>query len=188
VVLSGADASEQQVKTLAPGKRILHLATHGIFAKSPCYGAGTHWSSSPLSRSGLALAGASAPPAAVSGEDGILTAEEITALDLRSVEWAVLSACDTGVGEVRTGEGVLGLRRSLLVAGTRTIIMSLWQVEDSIAREWMEHAYRARLSNGEPTAGAMRAAEIALLTARRRAGESTHPFYWAGFVAVGDWR
>ena len=117
-----------------------------------------------------------------------LTAEEITALDLRSVEWAVLSACDTGVGEVRTGEGVLGLRRSLLVAGTRTIIMSLWQVEDSIAREWMEHAYRARLSNGEPTAGAMRAAEIALLTARRRAGESTHPFYWAGFVAVGDWR
>ena len=187
IVLKGAKATESEVKSLAPGKRILHLATHGFFADTPCANSRNRWSDSPLSRTGLALAGASRPSDGAR-EDGILTGEEITALDLRGVEWAVLSACDSGLGEVRTGEGVLGLRRALFVAGTHTIVMSLWQVEDATAREWMERVYRARLHRRQPTASAMRAAERELLSAQRQKQASTHPFYWAGFVAVGDWR
>jgi CHAT domain-containing protein/Tfp pilus assembly protein PilF len=187
VVLTGAKATESEVKSLAPGKRILHLATHGFFADTPCANGGNRWGDSPLSRTGLALAGASRPMDGAR-EDGILTGEEITALDLRGVEWAVLSACESGLGEVHSGEGVLGLRRALFVAGAHTIVMSLWQVDDATARSWMERAYRARLQRRQPTASAIRTAERELLSSRRQEGASTHPFYWAGFVAVGDWR
>ena len=74
-------------------------------------------------------------------EDGILTAEEVAALDLGGVEWAVLSACDTGVGEIKAGEGVFGLRRAFQIAGVRTVIMSLWAVDDQAARRWMRALY-----------------------------------------------
>jgi CHAT domain-containing protein len=120
-------------------------------------------------------------------EDGVLTAEEIATLDLSGVEWAVLSACDTGVGEVRAGEGVLGLRRAFQLAGARTLIMSLWSVEDESAREWMRALYEGRLTDGLSTADAVRHASLAVLNARRQRGETTHPFYWAAFVAAGDW-
>ena len=85
-------------------------------------------------------------------EDGILTAEEIAAMDLNGVEWAVLSACDTGIGPVRAGEGVFGLRRAFQVAGVRTLIMSLWEVEDQSARRWMTTLYDARFVKGLNTA------------------------------------
>jgi len=109
-------------------------------------------------------------------------------MDLSGVEWAVLSACDTGVGEIRAGEGVFGLRRAFQVAGARTLIMSLWSVEDESAREWMRALYKARLQEGLDTAEAVRHASLTVLNARRERDESTHPFYWAGFVAAGDWR
>ena len=188
VLLRGADASEARVKALAPGKRILHFATHGFFLDEPCSAAARGLADSPLLRAGLAFAGANTAVNSDARDDGILTGEEITGLDLRGVEWTVLSACDSGLGEVRSGEGVLGLRRALLVAGTRTIITSLWQVDDVVARRWMEHAYRERLQQTRSTAAAVHAAGIGLLKARRQAGLSAHPFYWAGFVAVGDWR
>jgi CHAT domain-containing protein len=144
---------------------------------------------SPLLRSGLALAGADQRDQAGPGEDdGILTAEEIAALDLSGVEWAVLSACDTGVGEVRAGEGVFGLRRAFQIAGARTLIMSLWSVDDESTREWMTALYEARLRDGLSTAESVRQASLGVLEARRKAGESAHPFYWAAFVAAGDWR
>ena len=72
----------------------------------------------------------------------MLTAEEVAALNLNGVEWAVLSGCDTGVGEVRAGEGVFGLRRAFQVAGARTVIMSLWPVEDQATVRWMTDALR----------------------------------------------
>jgi CHAT domain-containing protein len=143
----------------------------------------------PLVLSGLALAGANRRAAAgPNDEDGILTAEEVAGLNLEGVEWTVLSACDTGLGEVRVGEGVFGLRRAFQVAGVRTVIMSLWPVEDQSALDWMRALYSGRLQKHLATAEAMRDASLTVLRARRAHSQSTHPFYWGGFVAAGDWR
>jgi CHAT domain-containing protein len=140
----------------------------------------------PLLLSGLALAGANLRDAAsLEQEDGILTAEEITALDLRGVEWAVLSGCNTGLGRIDDGEGVLGLRRAFLLAGTHSVIMSLWAVEDETARQWMTALYRARRKQGLRAAEASRAASLSVLRHRRARDESTHPFHWGAFLAVG---
>jgi CHAT domain-containing protein len=139
--------------------------------------------------SGLALAGANHRDRAGPGEeDGVLTAEEIAGLDLTGVEWAVLSACDTGVGAIEAGEGVFGLRRAMQLAGVRTLIMSLWPVDDRSTRQWMNALYGARLVRHLDSAEAVRHAGQSVLAARRAAGESTHPFYWAAFVGAGDWR
>jgi CHAT domain-containing protein len=100
----------------------------------------------------------------------------------------VLSACDTGIGEIRAGEGVFGLRRAFQIAGTRTVIMSLWAVEDESARIWMTSLYQRRFLRGMTTAESVRAASLDVLRERKHRHQSTHPFYWAGFVAAGDWR
>jgi CHAT domain-containing protein/tetratricopeptide (TPR) repeat protein len=197
--LSGAAATEGAVKREATGKRVLHLATHGFFLDGRCASAldATPENSAqqpvlgenPMLLSGLVLAGANQRKAARDGEDdGILTAEEISALDLNGVEWAVLSACDTGAGAVRSGEGVFGLRRAFQMAGARTIIMSLWPVEDQAARRWMTTLYEGRFTKGLTTARAVHQANVRMLAERRAKRQSTHPFYWAGFVAAGDWR
>jgi CHAT domain-containing protein len=104
------------------------------------------------------------------------------------VEGAVLSACDTGLGEVRAGEGVFGLRRAFQVTGVRTTIMSLWSVEDRTTRRWMRALYEGRLAKNLTTADAVREASLTVLRERRAAGQSTHPFFWAAFVAAGDWQ
>ena len=206
-VLVGREASESAFKREAPIHRILHLATHGFFLGSECVPTGSATRAvgglvssssrpardveveSPLLLSGLALAGANRRASArVDEDDGILTAEEVASLNLEGVEWAVLSACDTGVGEVRAGEGVFGLRRAFHVAGVRTIIMSLWSVDDQAARAWMRALYEGRFQRHLSTADAVHAASLATLQARRANGQSTHPFYWAAFVAAGDWR
>ena len=83
---------------------------------------------------------------------------------------------------------MLGLRRAFQVAGVRTVIMSLWSVEDRTTRLWMEALYRARLAEHLDTANAVRAASVSLVRERRAKGQSTNPFYWAAFVAAGDWR
>jgi CHAT domain-containing protein len=141
----------------------------------------------PLARSGLALAGANRRDSMdADGEDGILTAEEIAGMDLRGVRWAVLSACDTGIGQVTAGEGVFGLRRAFQVAGASTVIMSLWSVGDVSALDWMKALYRFHLEQGLPAAEAVREASLQVLTDRRGRGESTHPVYWGGWIAVGD--
>ena len=98
------------------------------------------------------------------------------------------TACDTGLGELKTGEGVLGLRRAFQVAGARTVIMSLWSVEDEATRIWMHALYTARFAQALDTATAVRVASLSVLQQRRARRQTTHPFFWAGFVAVGDWR
>ncbi|MEO6010857.1 MAG: CHAT domain-containing tetratricopeptide repeat protein [Vicinamibacteraceae bacterium] len=208
VLLTGARAGEAAFKASSSGYRVLHLATHGFFLGADCASDSATTRGvvakvtrpatrplapgspeSPLLLSGLALSGANrrfgAHPQA---EDGILTAEEVAALDLDGLEWAVLSACDTGLGEIRAGEGVFGLRRAFRTAGARTVIMSLWPVEDRAARAWMQALYRARLQDHLSTADAMRQASLDILAQRRAAKRSTHPLFWAGFVAAGDWR
>jgi len=210
--LIGAAATESAVKQFGPGSRILHLATHGFFlgneCASPLDGARAVGGlvsgpaspanarrramgppENPLVLSGLALAGANLRAAAGADEDdGILTAEEVASLNLTGVEWAVLSACDTGLGLIHVGEGVLGLRRAFQLAGARTVIMSLWSVEDRATRQWMQTLYRSRLESRRSTADAVRDAALAVLRERRARGLSGHPFFWAGFVAAGDWR
>jgi CHAT domain-containing protein/Tfp pilus assembly protein PilF len=205
VHLSGDDATEAAFKSRAAKARVIHLATHGFFLGGECKSAldstrGVSLLASsggsepppltgenPLLLSGLALAGANHRDAAGPGEeDGILTAEEIASLDLSGVEWAVLSACDTGLGDIKAGEGVFGLRRAFQVAGAKTVIMSLWGVEDESARQWMTALYTARLERQLDTAECAREASLSVLHARRAAGLSTSPFYWAAFVAAGD--
>jgi CHAT domain-containing protein len=200
--LNGPAATEGAFKREAPGKRVLHLATHGFFLDGRCASmleargeqtpaalAADVTEENPMLLSGLVLAGANHRQAAGKDEeDGVVTAEEIAAMDLNSVEWAVLSACDTGAGPVKAGEGVFGLRRAFQVAGARTIIMSLWAVEDQSARRWMTALYEARFAKGLNTAQAVHQASVRMLNERRAKGQSTHPFYWAGFVAAGDWR
>jgi CHAT domain-containing protein len=202
VVFSGRGASKGAVVNAARGRTILHLATHGFFL-GEC-GAQTPGTRSvgglvPLSRAiardtnplllaGLAFAGANSPTRQGSRDSGILTAEEVSALNLQGTEWAVLSACDTGVGQTTSGEGVLGLRRAFQVAGVRTVIMSLWSVEDRATRDWMVALYRGRLLDHLDTVQAVRQASLTLLRDRKAKGLSTHPFYWAAFVAAGDWR
>jgi CHAT domain-containing protein len=199
---TGAAASETMFKRIASGHRVLHLATHGFFLGGDCEStfdspaadgkspaSGTVTRENPLLLSGLVLAGANRREAAGPDEDdGILTAEEIATLNLQGTEWAVLSACDTGTGEIRAGEGVFGLRRAFQLAGARTVIMSLWPVEDEATRQWMTALYRHRFGEGKTTAASVNDASRELLQQRRARGESTHPFYWAGFIAAGDWR
>jgi CHAT domain-containing protein len=208
-LLVATDATERVFKSEAPHHEVIHLATHGFFLGSSCVSAteslravgglapasGRRLSQtfvpadSPLLLSGIALAGANRRASArANEEDGILTAEEVSALDLSGVRWAVLSACDTGLGEIRSGEGVFGLRRAFQIAGAHTVIMSLWSVEDDATRQWMRALYEGRLQRTLSTADAVREASLTVLKSRRAAGQSTHPFYWAAFVAAGDWR
>jgi len=200
--LVGREASERAFKQDAGSYRVLHLATHGFFLDGSCLpesagastrGVGglssTKTVENPLRLSGLALAGANRRALAGPDEDdGILTAEEVASLDLHGVEWAVLSACDTGVGEIKAGEGVFGLRRAFQVAGARTVVMSLWSVDDQATRAWMRALYEGRFQKKLSTADAVHQASLSVLRDRRARGLSTHPFYWAAFVAAGDWR
>ena len=103
----------------------------------------------------------------------------MTGLDLLDTELVVLSACETGLGEVRIGEGVFGLRRSFVLAGARTLVMSLWKVPDRQTQELMEEFYR-RVLAGEPRADALRKAQMSI-----RAGYPD-PFYWGAFICQGE--
>jgi CHAT domain-containing protein/Tfp pilus assembly protein PilF len=201
---TGKRASEVAFKRYAPGRRIVHVATHGFFLGAEC-GAANRQSrgiavtgpprsdripiENPLLRAGLVFAGANGRGRTAPGrEDGILTAEELAGLDLHQVEWAVLSACDTGVGDVVQSEGVFGMRRALELAGVHTSIMSLWPVADATTEEWMRYLYDSRLHQGLDTPHAVRQAMLEMLRRVRTDQAHAHPAAWAGFVAAGDWR
>ncbi|WP_437667593.1 tetratricopeptide repeat protein [Sorangium sp. So ce1182] len=197
-VLLGADATEGAIKALR-GPRVLHVVTHGFFlpAQSELHaslerlpldigspGPGASGTAlprlgNPLVRSGLALAGANRP--STGNDDGILTALEASQLDLSGTKLVVLAACETGVGDVRSGDGVYGLRRALVIAGAETLVMSLWKVRDDATRELMQ-AYYGRLLAGGGRGEALRQAQLAMLATPERA----HPFYWASFIVSGN--
>lgn len=185
VELEGRAADEGTLKRLAPGRRMLHIATHTFFSGDCHQSDASH---DALELSGLALAGANHRSAAREDEeDGILTAEEVAPMDLSGVDWVVLSGCHTGGGEIKDDEGVAGLRRAFRIAGAETLVLSLWFVEDEPAREWMEALYRSRLLKGKSSADAARDASLSVLKQRRDSGQSTHPYYWAAFVPTGGW-
>ena len=148
-------------------------------------GAGQHAQpalENPLLRSGIALAGANRRES-VSGEDGIVTALEAAQLDLHGTELVVLSACETGIGKVQNGEGVYGLRRALVIAGAQTQVTSLWQVPDESTKSLMISFY-GHLLSGQGRSVALRDAQREILSTPGRA----HPYYWAGFIAIGNWK
>jgi CHAT domain-containing protein len=214
-ILSGSEATEAALKMLAPGHRVLHLATHGIVLGDSC-GAGAEGtrgvgglapvagdakaskpqqkkpaapetSEAPwLSRRVyLALAGANhAADRDRDDNEGFLTAEEVSTMDLRGTEWVVLSACQSGVAAAWEREGMLGMRRAFRMAGARAVIASQWPVDDVATLEWMTALYRAR-ATGRSTGAAIQKASRDVLAARRAQRRNTHPFYWAAFRASG---
>jgi CHAT domain-containing protein len=191
-LLTGRDATKATLQRMdAP--RMLHIASHGFFLQdsardetAPAPAVGTRAISAslkvenPLLRSGLALAGANLTRD--QHDDGILTALEASGLNLWGTKLVTLSACDTGVGEVRNGEGVYGLRRAFVLAGAETLVMTLWPVSDYITREPMA-AYYAGLRAGLGRGDALRQAKLAMLKRKGR----QHPFYWASFIQSGEW-
>jgi CHAT domain-containing protein len=200
-VATGEAASEELFRREAARHGAVHVATHGYFASEECASALAAKSrkevgldpleagilgGNPLLLSGLILAGAGRGDDP-SGDDGVLTAEEIAGLDLSGVRLAVLSACDTGQGKIAIAEGVFGLRRALEIAGVRAVLMSLWRVPDREARRWMKSFYTELFAGAAPEA-ASRAASLEALRRLRDRGQPTHPYLWAGFVAAGDWR
>ncbi|MEM1370107.1 MAG: CHAT domain-containing protein, partial [Cyanobacteria bacterium P01_H01_bin.15] len=185
-LLTEIEASEDSLKQY-PRPEILHIATHGFFLK-PEQVTTTFRSQqqlgppreNPLLRSGLALAGFNLRTS--EGEDGVLTALEVTGLNLRGTRLVVLSACSTGLGDIATGEGVYGLRRAFTLAGAESQLMSLWDVSDEGTQELMVDYYR-RLQQGEGRGEALRQVQLAML----RNPERAHPFFWAAFIPIGDW-
>lgn len=131
-------------------------------------------------RSGLALANAN--QLASDGEDGVLTALETAGLDLWGTKLVVLSACETGVGEVHNGEGVFGLRRALVIAGLESQVMSLWKVDDLATRDLMVDYCRYRIAN-TGRSEALRQAQLAMLAHKNR----RHPYYWDSFIPSENW-
>jgi CHAT domain-containing protein len=174
--LLGADATRESFLREAVRGRVLHVATHAFLLSQSC------GDDNPLLHSGLVFAGANS-----SRESSVLTAQQIASMDLSGVNWAVLSACNTGAGEVNVGEGVLGLQRAFRVAGARSVIMTLWPVDDGMSRRYMHELYAQRFGHGATTADSVWNASQKLLADRRAAGLSTHPWYWAGFVGSGSW-
>lgn len=228
-MLTQGKATESAMKQIR-SPRILHLATHGFFLadrqqESPAdrtlresFDTPPLSNASPLSagwenpllRSGLILAGVKQGQSGA-GEDGVLTALETAGLDLWGTKLIVLSACETGLGDVRNGAGVYGLRRALVLAGSQTQVMSLWKVSDAGTRDLMT-AYYTRLQQGEGRTEALRQVQLAMLQGRMLPAKSAtsvkqnklretvetseasaaedyrHPYYWAAFIASGDWR
>jgi CHAT domain-containing protein/tetratricopeptide (TPR) repeat protein len=190
--LLGEAALEERLKA-ARSPVVLHIATHGFFLTETAHDrtapddvASTRLSAAahnPLVRSGLALSGANAwlrgesPPGQM--DDGILNGEDIVSMDLTATDLVVLSACESGLGDLIAGEGVMGLRRAFAVAGARTLVLSLWKVPDEQTRMLMTYFYAA-LSQGRGRSESLREAQ------RRVRAEYPAPYYWAAFICQGD--
>ena len=209
LVLTGARATEERVVAELPRFGTVHLATHGFFEpeelpsmaaaldeERSAGGAGA-FEPEPRPRrlqglpprllSGLVLAGADAPPEE-GRDDGLLTAEELSWLDLSRVRLFVLSACETGLGNPRGAEGMLGLRRTLHLAGVDTVVSSLWQVPDEPTARLMERFYRNLWEEGLGALAALRAAQLEALEQNRRLHGDARPGEWGAFAVSGDWR
>ncbi|MCE9592955.1 MAG: CHAT domain-containing protein [Planctomycetes bacterium] len=205
LVLEKRKASREALVELAPKARFLHVATHGWFAPESIKswsdpepldklsGLGMRMSSeeqvrgmSPMLLCGLALAGANLPEDAVGRAPGLITADELSTLDLSNCELAVLSACDTNVGERRAGQGVASLQKALQMAGARSVITSLWKVPDEATKDLMLDFYRRLWVEKKPKWQALWEAKTKLRNAK---GPDGKPLYttrdWAAWVLTG---
>jgi CHAT domain-containing protein/tetratricopeptide (TPR) repeat protein len=183
------NATEANLKSIK-GPSVIHIATHGYFLKdveSTGSAFGVHIENAndnPLLRSGLLLAGASSTvsgkrmPNLESNDNGILTAYEAMNLNLEATDMIVVSACETGLGDVKSGEGVYGLQRAFLVAGADAIVMSLWKVDDAATQQLMTNFYTNWLKLGNKQK-AFKQAQLQLMTKYKE------PYYWGAFVMMG---
>ena len=185
-IFSGQFALEAIFKTLRQ-PRVLVLSTHGFFEEETTAAQGTPNSPNPLLRCGLLLAGCNKPiDASVNdGEDGILTGLEIVNADLRGTELVVLSACETGLGDVRNGEGVSGLRQAFQLAGARSVVSTLWQVPDRETARLMAQFFTG-LAQSHDKAASLRESQLQLIQSRRDRKGAAHPFFWAAFTITGE--
>jgi CHAT domain-containing protein/Tfp pilus assembly protein PilF len=176
-VLSGSSASETALKQLAFPPRVLHLATHGFYLADEAV------EGRPLLQSGVALAGANRALAgeALDGENGVLHAEEVQALNLEGTELVVLSACDTGQGAPDYSEGLEGLPRAFRVAGARHVLVALWPIGDEAARDFMERFYARWLAQENSDLG-QALQETKLEYIRSGDPRERDPSVWAPFV------
>jgi CHAT domain-containing protein len=202
--LTGNEATETYFKKNAAGYNILHLATHGFFFGDPnvvrfkennqeveygeltfrgttmAYGVNSFVNNeNPLMRSGLVLAGANEVWVKTDkgdSDDGVLTAQEVTQIDLRKNDLVVLSACETGLGDIKGGEGVYGLQRALKMAGVKYIIMSLWQIPDRETVEFMGTFYNYLLKDKD--------IKTAFYKTQKEMRAKYDPYYWGAFVLM----
>jgi CHAT domain-containing protein len=224
-LLQGVGADKATLLAALPRSRIAHLATHGFFAdevpadRRPALGSAelvfrgaaglsgtppaTVTARNPLLLSGLVLAGANrGDPRGLGSGEGLLTAEEVASADLGGLELVVLSACDTALGRVER-EGVFGLQTAFQLAGARTVVASLWKVEDHATRALMVEFYRNVYGRKLGKLEALRQAQLKLLRdfdphtglLRGVGGKETitkfgpaPAFFWAAFTLSGDWR
>lgn len=181
-------ATEAIVKSMK-GPAVVHIATHGYFQQDvEASSVGVHEENAknnPLLRSGILLAGASPTikgeviPNLESNDNGVLTAYEAMNLNLEGTDLIILSACETGLGDVRAGEGVYGLQRSFLVAGAKALVMSLWKVDDAATQALMTNFY-INLAKGGSKAKAFKQAQLQLMAKYKE------PYYWGAFVMMGQ--
>ncbi len=219
VLLQGAGASKASLISLAPRARYLHVATHGYFAPERIRstidgvrGKGKGIVSTmeekvmglaPSVLCGLRLAGCNRPREGVE-DPGVITAEEIQGLDLSDCRLAVLSACESNVGLIREGQGIMSLQRSLGIAGARGTVTTLWKVDDEATKLFFTEFYRLLWKEGMSPAEALQEVKLAMLHGRILPGKEgaergprepkktaekpadyTDPFYWASFVYWG---
>ena len=205
-LLTGPDARETALRAVV-SPRVLHLATHGFYLKDQEFqrtnalrdlmepplltmpgrrfaGSGSDWEN-PLIRCGIALAGANHAAQVINAvaEDGILTGLEASLLNLQGTELVILSACDSGAGEVKIGEGVMSLRRAFTIAGAESVLASHWKVNDEATSRLMTDFMR-RWRAGTPRAQAWREAQLEML----RSKDFANPYFWAAFTLTGQWQ
>jgi len=184
--------SDQEFKYTNALRNLLLAGTMNVAASWP-RNSGTRWNASlpendwenPLVRCGIALAGANRALQMTNAvaEDGLLTGLEASLLNLQGTELVILSACDSGTGDIKIGEGVMSLRRAFRIAGAETVLASHWKVSDRATSQLMTEFMR-RWSSGQPRAQAWREAQLALL----RSKDFSNPYFWAAFTLTGQWR
>jgi CHAT domain-containing protein len=197
-LIAGTEATENSLKTLKSPK-VLHIATHGFFGGALSIGqsqgrtnaqleAGVSDELTALVQSGIVLTGINdVLPIKATESDGYLSALEITGLNLSDTQLAVISACTTAYGSLVSGDGMYGIQRSLAVAGARSSLLSLWKVDDEATVEFMARFYD-RLLLGESRNHALLATQSEFRDGNTRNGIWRHPYYWAAWQLVGDWR
>ena len=181
---SEGDASEENLKSLKLSPSILHIATHGFYCLSE------NGFDNPLLSSGIVLSGANNKNQKMY-DDGYFTALEFTKLDLSNTELVVLSSCESALGEDEIGEGIMGLRRSLSVAGAKSSILSLWKVDDDATSEFMRLFYE-KLKKGDSRKEALEKTQEefrnGLVKSQMPGIDWSEEYYWGAFQLSGDWR